>query len=79
MKFHDDIDKAFGPLQKFLNDYMEEEDVEGTLNQYQYMFHDDDEDDATYHYKHFGSRKYLKVGNNGHSAQGKVENWREWE
>jgi hypothetical protein len=74
MKFHDDIDLAFKPLNEFVSNFMEEEDVENTLGQYMYMFHDDE----VHHYKHFGSREYIKVDPQGKSVQGRIENWRKW-
>lgn len=72
MKFHDDINKAFKPLFDYLCDESEE-DKEGTVYQYMYMFHDNEK---TY-YKHFGSREYFKISHNG-EAEGKLEDWREW-
>jgi hypothetical protein len=73
LKFHDDVNQAFQPLKEFVSDFMEEEDAEGTLNQYMYMFHDEEQT----HYKHFGSRKYFKINNDG-TSEGKLENWRKW-
>lgn len=74
MYFEDDVNKAFQPLVDHLSDsFMDQEDVNGTLNQYMYMFHDDEK----HYYKHFGSRKHVKIDSNG-KAEGEIENWRKW-
>jgi hypothetical protein len=74
MKFHDDKEKMFKPLQEFLADWSNEpEDVDETLGQYMYMFHDDEK---TY-YKHFGNRKYFNINNDG-TTEGEIEDWRNW-
>ncbi|WP_405101473.1 hypothetical protein [Oceanobacillus sp. FSL H7-0719] len=73
MNFHDDITKAFTPLSRHV--HKEDADYNETMNQYMYMFHDDDD---IYHYKHFGDRSYLKLNSYGESVGGNLNNWRDW-
>lgn len=75
MKFHDDLDKTFKPLVDYVSDTLDsEEELNETVGQYMYMFHDDED---TYHYKHFGTREYLKIKNDG-KVEGRIEDWRKW-
>ncbi len=73
MNFHDDTDKAFGPLVSYVKD--QAADFNETMGQYMYMFHDDHD---IYHYKHFGDRSYLKLDQSGKHVSGRLNDWRDW-
>lgn len=78
MKFHDDMNKAFKPLfdhlkDEYLSHNISSEDIKHTVDQYMYMYHDEE---ATY-YKHFGSREYFNIDNEGNTS-GEIEEWRRW-
>jgi hypothetical protein len=67
MKFHDDMYKAFAPLESFVK----EQDVpfEDTIGQYMYMFHDDED---IYHYKNSYDRTYVKLDEKGNHVSGQL-------
>jgi hypothetical protein len=73
MIIHDDMHKAFAPLESFVK----EQDVsfEDTMGQYMYMYHDEND---IYHYKHFGDRSYLKLDEKGNRISGQLNNGRDW-
>ncbi|MFC8561427.1 hypothetical protein [Peribacillus frigoritolerans] len=73
-EIHKSKKKAFKPLQEFLADWSnEKEDINETLDQYMYMYHDEE---RTY-YKHFGTREYFNIFNDG-TTEGEIEDWRNW-
>ncbi|WP_312093832.1 hypothetical protein [Niallia sp.] len=78
MKFHDDKRKAFKPLfdhlkDEYMNQNITTEDFRNTVDQYMYMYHDED---STY-YKHFGSREYFNIDREG-NTKGQLEDWKKW-
>jgi len=73
MNFHDDINEAFGPLFKHI--HKKGADFNETINQYMYMFHNDED---IYNYKHYGDRSYLKLNKEGERVSGKLNDWRDW-
>ena len=74
IQFHDDKESAFRPLIDYLVKHEWEEDIEETLGQYMYMFHDEEK---TY-YKHFGDRSYFNIFRDG-KTEGKLQDWRDWD
>jgi hypothetical protein len=57
MQFHDDMQKAFAPLEKHVKENYPKQLFNETMSNYMYMGHKDD----LYHYKHIDTRQYLKI------------------
>jgi hypothetical protein len=58
MNFHDDMQKAFAPLEKHVKENYPKQLFNETMSNYMYMGHDIDD---LYHYKHIDTRQYLKI------------------
>jgi hypothetical protein len=58
MKFHDDMQKAFAPLEKHVKENYPKQLFNETMSNYMYMGHDNTD---TYYYKHIDTRQYLKI------------------
>jgi hypothetical protein len=58
MNFHDDMQKAFAPLEKHVKENYPKQLFNETMSNYMYMGHDTDD---LYHYKHIDTRQYLKI------------------
>jgi hypothetical protein len=60
MHFHDDMQKAFAPLENHVKENYPKQLFNETMSNYMYMGNDQ-ENDNLYYYKHKLTRDYLKI------------------